>query len=850
MTWVIVLALIFPLQATADDTLVNCESTVIIETLRERAVSPQFESEDLLSEEMIDEALVIARDRLVEVRERRRHLQSFEDSALLPDVKEEWLLYLQKDFQPASKPVEQGSPAHRLADMLVARSWLKLMNEIERALLKNDEPAVQSQPEESTEPQNEVEAPEISDPSREVEPLDNEGDDQPEVENKILSRILQQISASETEEATPDQLSSEDIRVLLQGEEKPKEEKPQDLNDYMQNWILRLTGKPAEDKKEPVSVNGEDDGVAPPPPAQLQQEFSDMAARLLWQATLRLSFSSSKEFNEALNRFITYILRSQGDRGKAWLERATSLHASVSSLGVRYGSIGDLGYEAINSRDQKVHQRMLSYFDLILEDLQKEAPLKPAEHELLQWIRRERSQSKPSDPSEVATAELFVRGLVGPLSKKAVEANLGRTIGEEAYPAISEKLKSGQFNSLLGLIRLTPYISLITPKGMSLKSGNEVSWQRDFPEDNDPLLGRLEDIGNFNRGFDNQLPPKLALARAILEEVDELAGRRTRRVETPLEIKKRRVDLILVDASGSMSGEREKVAKLITATILDLSRRASISEESEHVVIYMPFTSAPMEPQRYTTEPEFAALFQQLMEMRPTSSGGTSITAVLLKALQLISADEKSGGIFAKAGIHLITDAEDTIDYAALKSARGNISTATEVSMQAFVMNYSAGNLLNLHGQPDLVFLPHDKYVHHGFSPAELNDLLESKNLLRPLQTAASRTRDGYQATVADGIELNNLLLNLGYSPPRNSLQLLESSLPRAKQKLAQSLRAALLAELAQPHVRVLQKELRRLLISAYGEHTAKTYGLSLNQLFYGATSAEIRQITEYPAGK
>jgi hypothetical protein len=236
--------------------------------------------------------------------------------------------------------------------------------------------------------------------------------------------------------------------------------------------------------------------------------------------------------------------------------------------------------------------------------------------------------------------------------------------------------------------------------------------------------------------------------------------------------------------------------------------------------------------------------------MRPTSSGGTSITAVLLKALQLISADEKSGGIFAKAGIHLITDAEDTIDYAALKTARGHISTATEVSMQAFVMNYSAGNLLNLHGQPDLVFLPHDKYVHHGFSPAELNDLLESKNLLRPLQTAASRTRDGYQATVADGIELNNLLLNLGYSPPRNSLRLSESSLPRAKQKLAQSLRAALLAELAQPHVRVLQKELRRLLISAYGEHTAKTYGLSLNQLFYGATSAEIGQITEYPAGK
>ena len=266
-----------------------------------------------------------------------------------------------------------------------------------------------------------------------------------------------------------------------------EEEASQDqIAQFLNGFLQSLDNSSPKIEEPSVNDGGESEDI--PPLHQIQGELAAVFINDLWLSVLRSAFINSSTSFDRLGQFITFALQwLPEDSAKIWAGKAADMHSRLSAIGVRYPSLAELGQDLLSTDQLEIHRRVLTHFHIILEEIHSLQRLNPTESAFRDWLKQDRVVASSSSAiDDHRLAELFLESLVGPLSRDAVEKSLQQVLHPHAYGDLAEQIRAGKLDALLGISRVSPYLSLFTPKGLTFKDGEILSFQKDAADEDDP----------------------------------------------------------------------------------------------------------------------------------------------------------------------------------------------------------------------------------------------------------------------------------------------------------------------------------------------------------------------------
>lgn len=329
------------------------------------------------------------------------------------------------------------------------------------------------------------------------------------------------------------------------------------------------------------------------------------------------------------------------------------------------------------------------------------------------------------------------KALPGDISHEWMKSVFGQDVdklGSLALNSFAQKAKAGGLGSLLRMAALNEYTDLI------LNTDVEPNYKMQDTIYKSPVLEKKQDvvisdsISEFDRWIIDLQPGQDLFYNFFQGKQFAIGSKEKIMAPDPKEPLEREIDVVYLDFSTSMKGDRMTTLLSLLMSIVDksLSKRDALGQPLAEVHIY-PFTNEVHTKSDFAyiikTREDALKLINDLANYIPKHGGTTEITQVLLHFYDLVSLSvsrsEKEFQKFKKANAIVISDGESNIQVEAVKKA----SQKLPKDMQAII------NFIGVGGKnPDLTDIANatnpdnTKTIARTMTDQMISDIIEQSN--------------------------------------------------------------------------------------------------------------------------
>lgn len=594
-------------------------------------------------------------------------------------------------------------------------------------------------------------------------------------EEQADSKPSEEASKSAEKKAEPkksplEKLKDRVFEIFGGGKEEKKQESSNKSNESKE--------EPDDQKesKSPAAQQGTDTKGGKPGQAPKSLKGGSQSISLILKATFRDLWvnalrrnSSSKQLLDALvdySRLARNFYREHPEMTylKLNADRADELFEVISGLGLSYRDpedfiLSQIGKVAADPRPLKVFlETQKRIFDL----LRAETPLTPEESRLNERVVEMLRKLTPTsgEASEAEVVSTFMQVLPGPLSRAAVKRDFpGGGSEVVSVPLTIDSLKSGKLADLLIMSRLKPYVRI--PRFEILKpTFRQVDEGRKTPISNsDWTLAHSEDLSNRLKIY-RDAPPHLDIKRLAAEDLLEQIHREPISRNHPEEKTPRIVDIVLYDISGSMvqkieGQSRNPKAPMQThliAAFTDQSQIPVAEGKGTHAMYTIPFDGEPKPADINRSLSESQRYFDRLRQSPLQGSGGTQISAAILKALSLIQGEQGGSGELRRANILLLTDGGENgpMQIDEILRVRKEMNLRIPIALHVITLGEDNADLAALAKSPErMADLFHYSYQHLSYD--EMNRIMEPSTRWKALSALSETARVEAHSPISNG---------------------------------------------------------------------------------------------------
>ena len=383
------------------------------------------------------------------------------------------------------------------------------------------------------------------------------------------------------------------------------------------------------------------------------------------------------------------------------IARANELTDKLRLLAVEYKDIEDLA-TSLSSGSAKIEfLRRIRYLKTIFEAKDDAHNLENGEERALQTINEILNQLETSlgSANNEVISETFRDLLAGPLSRKVVDENYPPVTKSQQMDAdtLVQDLKNGTLNDLVIYNRLKPYVDILFNDLFKPRSFEKFEGPYIPINESDRKLEKLEDFDDIPHAVKEGFSSELELLRLLAGDMLKFAYPEKIKKMDPRKPYPKRASIVLYDISGSMTeNHKQDLRNALLTAFMDRSQIEVAKGEGEHTVYLIPFDDRPHETRLIANLAQAQTAFDDFRAHPTGSGGGTSITAALVRAFNLIAEHQKNGGDLERANILLLTDGQDSLDFAKLEEARSQIDPTVDIALNAVTLGVWNDNLSDM----------------------------------------------------------------------------------------------------------------------------------------------------------